>query len=237
MDDMSERWETQGRAVIDDLRSVFASRLESVVAYGDGLDPASRAPLTLLALVLTLTHDDLDACARLVTRWSRAGIDTPLVLPVNEFKRSVDAFPLEYADIVSNHRVVFGAEPFAHITIAPEDVRRACERQVASLLLHLREGYLQTGANPQAISRLVMASVPAFSAILRGIARLTASTGPTRSAEALAGARTMGMPDDVVSQVLALEGSSLTASDGARMFPAYLAAIEHLVDRVDRWRS
>jgi hypothetical protein len=52
------------------------------------------------------------------------------------------------------------------------------------------------------------------------------------------GARAAGLPDDTVSAVLALEHSSaLPASDPARLFPAYLAAVERLAAVVDQWRA
>jgi hypothetical protein len=52
------------------------------------------------------------------------------------------------------------------------------------------------------------------------------------------GARAAGLSDDTVSAVLALEHpSALPASDPARLFPAYLAAVERLAAVVDQWRA
>jgi len=52
------------------------------------------------------------------------------------------------------------------------------------------------------------------------------------------GARAAGLPDDTVSAVLALEHpSAVPASDPARLFPAYLAAVERLAAVVDQWRA
>ena len=38
--------------------------------------------------------------------WQREGIATPLLLPEAEFRRSLDAFPLEYAEILRAHDVI-----------------------------------------------------------------------------------------------------------------------------------
>ena len=61
-----------------------------------GADQASATlALPALALVSELTLDDLDACAGFSGRWARSGIHTPLLLPEDEFRKSLDAFPLE----------------------------------------------------------------------------------------------------------------------------------------------
>ena len=68
---------------------------------------------------------------------------TPLIVPADEFRRSLDAFPLEYGEIVRAHARVFGDDPFDGIPLAPEDLRRACETQVKGHLLHLREEFIE----------------------------------------------------------------------------------------------
>src|SRR5881398_601885 len=104
------------------LRGVFRDRLRSVVAYGpqveNGGGAASDAahPLSCLALVTSLTVADLEACAARARDWQRDGIGTPLLLPEEEFRRSLDAFPLEYAEILRAHEVLFGESPFQGAT-------------------------------------------------------------------------------------------------------------------------
>ena len=44
------------------------------------------------------------------------------------------------------------------MTIPAEDVRRACEAQAKSLLIHLREGFLESHAETTRIARLITAS-------------------------------------------------------------------------------
>jgi hypothetical protein len=96
-----------------------------------------------------------------VPAWRRERLATPLILPEDEFRRSLDAFPLEFGEIVRVHERVFGDDPFAGIAVTREDLRRACETQIKSHLLHLREGYLESGGRPEAVAELVAASAPA----------------------------------------------------------------------------
>jgi hypothetical protein len=233
---MSARWEVSAQALVNDLQRVFAGRLISVLVYGQVLDEQAHARLTSFALVASLSHDDLEACAGLTARWARSGIDTPLILPDNEFRRSLDTFPLEYAEIIAAHARVFGRDPFDGVTLDKEDLRRACERQVKSHLLHLREGYIEAGGAPLAVAQLVSASTPAFAALLRNVAELLGVTAPTRGEVALAGARAVGLQEAVVRQVLSLAASSTRTADGARLFPSYLTAVEQLAHAVDTWQ-
>jgi len=231
-------WKPAAESLAADLRRVFGDRLRSVVAYGPHIDGNEQAPLTCLALVSTLTADDLHGCATHSSRWARGHLATPLILPEQEFRRSLDAFPLEYGEILHSHETISGEDLLAGVTIAPDDLRRACETQVKSHLLHLREAYMESGANPTAVSDLVRASAPAFGALLRNVARLSGVHSSSRMQTTLEGARIAGLPERVVADVLALERpAAIPQSDPARLFPEYLAAVEQLARAINSWRT
>lgn len=233
-----DTWRQTAAALVADLRRIFADRLRSVVAYGPYVEGDEDAPLTCLALVESLGLSDLEACAHMAPRWERRHVATPLILADQEFRRSLDAFPLEYGEIIRTHERLFGADPFDGATISREDLRRACETQVKSHLLHLREGFIEAAGRPQAIADLVTTSAPAFAALLRNIARLDGSTSSTRAEATREGARTARLPDGVVTDVLALERKpKVPTTDTARLFPEYLAAVEQLARVVDGWRT
>jgi len=236
---MSSSWRHAAAALVTDLRHVFAERLRSLVAYGPQIEGAGDMPLTCLALVDSLAVSDLEACARHAHGWERQGLAIPLILPAEEFRRSLDAFPLEYGEIIRAHERVFGSDPFEHVSISHDDLRRACETQIKSHLVHLREGFMESGGRPQAVASLVTASVPAFAALLRHVARLSgAAASSVRTEATLEGARVAGLPEVIVSSVLALDRpSSIPTTDAARLFPEYLAAVEQLARVVDTWRT
>lgn len=233
-----DSWRHAAAALVADLRSIFAERLQSVVAYGPRIDGVDEAPLTCLALVDSLAISDLEACARKAAEWRRHGVAIPLILAEEEFRRSLDAFPLEYGEILRAHERVFGGDPFERRTIAREDLRRACEAQIKSHLVHLREGFIESGGQPQAVGRLVAASAPAFAALLRHVARLSGAAAATRAEATREGARAAGLSDGVVLELMALERpAAIPTTDAARLFPEYLDAVEHLARTVDAWRS
>jgi hypothetical protein len=238
MDSMTSTWRGAADTLVSDLRHVFAGRLRSVVAYGPHIEGVNEAPLTCLALVESLQLADLEACARVAAEWEHRRLATPLILPDEEFRRSLDAFPLEYGEIIRAHQLVYGSDPFDGATIAREDLRRACETQIKSHLLHLREGFMESGNRPQRVAELVTASAPAFAALLRQVARLSGGSTAGRSDATLEGARAAGLSAGVVRDVLSLEHpGSLPTADAARLFPEYLKAVEQLARAIDTWRS
>jgi hypothetical protein len=225
-------------SLVVDLRRVFGDRLQSVVAYGAALDGNTDAPLTCLALVQGLTVSDLEGCAARAPHWERAGVATPLILPEDEFRRSLDAFPLEFGEIIRAHARVFGDDPFSGLAISSDDLRRACETQVKSHLLHLREGFIESAGRPAGVATLVAASAAAFTALLRNVARLNDVSTGDHMEVTRAGARAAGVPQGIVSDLLALEHpADVPTTDAARLFPAYLAAVEQLARAVDTWRD
>jgi hypothetical protein len=235
---MTSTWQEAAGTLVADLRDIFGDRLRSVVAYGPHLDGDASAPLTFLALLGSLGVPDLEACARQQPRWTRSRIATPLLVPEEEFRRSLDAFPLEYGEIIRTHARVYGDDPFTGVTIARDDLRRACESQIKSHLLHLREGFIEAGGDPAAVARLVGASAPAFSALLRNVARLDGVTTSDRMEATLAGGRAAQVPERTVSDLLALERpGSMATSDPARLFPEYLSVVERLARFIDTWRA
>ena len=220
-------------ATLHDLQYIFGDRLQAFVAYGH----ADATPSPSVALVHTLTQDDLAACAARASAWHRAGSATPLLLTTTEFAGSLDAFPIEYGEILDTHRVLFGGDLFTGLAIRPEDLRRACEVQVKSHLLHLREDFVECGGRPAAVAALVADSAPAFALLLRRLARLDGHAAATAVDLGAYAARRPQLDPRVVGDVLALApGGSATGVDAARLFPAYLAAVERLSQFIDTWK-
>jgi hypothetical protein len=234
---MAAPWRSAADLLAADLQRIFGDRLRAIVAYGPRVDGSSDAPLTCLVTTTSLGVEDLEACAARMPAWSRAGLATPLLVRDDEFVRSLDAFPLEYGEILRTHADVFGENPFAGVAIAHDDLRRACETQAKSHLVHLREAFLECGGRPQAVAEMVTASAPAFAALLRNVAKLAGVNSRDRVEAAHEGARAAGLQaDGIVADVLALERpSGVSSTDAARLFPGYLTAVERLADAVDAW--
>lgn len=222
-------------ALAADLRRVFGDRLASLVAYGlhhrssNGMD---GGPLHTLALVDLVNFADLTACVPLAATWRRRGLAVPLILGREEFRRSLDVFPLEYGDIIAHHVLVTGRAPFEGHAVAEGDRRRACEEQAKSHLIHLREGFLESGGRPEEVARLIAASAHPFRVLLGNIARLEG----IGEEDVAAAASKIGIADTVVREVLTSESQG-TIADPTALLSRYIAVVEQVWAAVDGWRG
>jgi len=190
-----------------------------------------------MAIVESLKEDDLRACAEAVSRWHDAGLATPLLLTAGELERSLDAFPLEFAAIIADYDLVAGRDPFEGLAIDPADLRRACEVQARSHLLHLREGFLETNGRSDGVAVLIVRSAAPFAALLASIARLQGQDAHDQAAGRHA-ERMLELPPGVVTEVVRLAHvTEISAADAVRIFPTYLDAAERLARYVDGWSA
>lgn len=204
------------RSLENDLRDIFGNRMQSLIAY----TPADRGTgRPTLVVVEALTADDLRSCGSRVAEWHDAGLATPLVLETHEFGRSLDAFPFEFGAILADHVVVYGADPFLGLRVAPEDARRACEIQARSHLLHLREGYIDTAGRSDALADLIVRSAGPLSALVGNVKRLDDG---------------YRVPP-VFDRVMAIGEGPLSSDEARRLFPDYLTAASQLTAQIDRW--
>jgi hypothetical protein len=131
------------------------------------------------------------------------------------------------------HRLVAGDDPFAGLTVASEDIRRACEAQAKSHVLHLREGFVEAAGRASGVARLIVRSSPAFRALLKHVVRLK---GLGDDGDLAMQAELLGLPQNVVREVLSFDHpDDLSGTDALRLFPPYLETAERLMRLVDRW--
>jgi hypothetical protein len=238
-------------ALRSDLEQVFGPRLISLVLYGrhvpatDDGEASPQAPppgpdvaIHTLALVDAPGYADLAACAARRDAWEAAHLAMPLLLSPEEFASSLDVFPLEYGAIIASHVALVGDDPFRDVAVRREDVRRACEVQAKSHLIHLREGFLQAGGQGAKVARLIAHSIDSFHTLLTNLARLdrqdvAAAGALVRYAEAH-----VGLSGGLVSRLLSLpDRAPLAADEAMQWYPPYLEAAETLARFVDAWKE
>ena len=227
-----------------DLRGVFGARLQSLSIYGASPHVDAQAhgqdgpPTQTFAIVESLTPEDLRGCAGHVEAWHDAGLATPLLFAERELERSLDAFPLELGAILADHVVVSGGNPFASLAVDAADMRRACEVQARSHLLHLREGFLETRGRADALAVLIVQSAGAFAALVSSIARLEGHTSSDAAAAARHVERILNLPGGPITEVTKLVGvHEITSAEAERLFPSYLDTVDRLVNYVDGWSA
>lgn len=206
-----------------DFSRVLGARFEALVAY---------SPDRGAAFASSLSAADLDALSMLTEVWHRSGLSTPLVLTSDEFRRSLDAFPLEYQAILDRHVVIAGTPPFAGAAVPRAELRRACESQAKGHLVHLRQAWLDSAGHGEELAHKIAASALPLRVLLSHVASLTGREGIDAGQFAT---EVFPASADLIRGVIALEHSEAGAKAMVPRLPQYLAACEAIWEFVDKW--
>ncbi|MCE2942287.1 MAG: hypothetical protein ACK53A_00880 [Gemmatimonadota bacterium] len=222
------------------LRTAFGDGLAAVVLYGSQAAPGATlhgSDYNVLVLATRLGPADLAAAAPAVRAWREAGHPPPMTMSVDEWRRSVDVFPIEVADILARHRVLAGALPEPDHPVRPADLRHQLEFEARGKLLQLRAGAMATAGNPDEQTALLARSVSAFVTMTRAALRLAGEQPPAAAADVVqAAARVAGFPAAPVIAALAAKRGEKPADPGAA-FAAYVDAAEQLARWLDQWTA
>ena len=129
-----------------DCRALFGDDLVSVFLYGSaaGEDFIPGVSDYNLGVVLrSVRPEHLRRAALKVPRWRRRRIGAPLFLDPAFIRQSLDVFPIEFTEMTEAHRVLYGPDPFAGLTVGLRNLRHQCEFEVRGKLLALRTAYLR----------------------------------------------------------------------------------------------
>jgi hypothetical protein len=214
-------------AMAADFARVFGDRFLALVVY---------APGRAVAFTREVTATDLEALSALADVWHGAHLATPLVLSADEFRRSLDAFPLEYQAILDRHTVIRGVPPFDNALVPAGALRAACETQAKGHLIHLRQGWIDAGGHTDDIADRIAHSALPLRALLSNVGRLAGDAGA--DAAAVARARFPGAP--ILGDVLALETHSAPDEAARALVPRlkeYVAASEAIWAFIDGWNA
>jgi hypothetical protein len=161
--------------LVTQLRSAYGAHLSAVVLYGSGAAGEhipKQSDYNILLLLDSIERTTLAAASAVAQAWRDAGNPPPMTMTVSEWRRSSDVFPMEYADILERHRVLYGTPPFEGITVARENLRLQLEQQVMGKLLQLRQGALLAGTDGKRQAELVSASLSTIMVLFRAVLRL-----------------------------------------------------------------
>ena len=156
----------------DDYQKVYGHDLLSIILFGSGASSDYRPGKSDLNFLVILTEEgmsQLHRCLKLVGKWRRRRVASPVIMTKEYIRTSVDTFPLEFLNIKRHYQVVWGEDPLAEIVVDRTKLRLQCEREIKGKLLQLREAYLSSGERKKELLGLISQSITAFISIFHGI--------------------------------------------------------------------
>jgi len=229
--------------LVSQLKLAYGDGLRSVVLFGSavaGEHNAKSSDYNVLVIVDTLPLARLRAVAAVSKAWAEDGNPPPLTFTASEWKSSSDIFPMEYADILERHRILFGDPPFDGIRVAPSDLRLQVEQQTMGKLLQLRQATMGAGGDSRLQLEVLEKSLSTLMVIFRGVSRLVGQA-PSQDYEELTRilAQRAGFSAEPFARVIRhVRGTEkIPRESAAGILEGYLAAMERLVAYLNEFRG
>jgi len=174
--------------LVTQLRGAYGAALRCVVLYGSaaaggGEHIAKRSDFNVMVIVDDVPLGRLRELASVTRAWRDAGNHPPMTFTEREWRSSSDIFPMEYADILERHKVLYGTPPFEGISVTHANLRLQVEREAMGVLLRLRAAVLTAGNDSGEQLKLMSASLSTLMVVFRGVLRLAGRTPPHGYAE------------------------------------------------------
>jgi len=138
------------------------TELESVVLYGSaarGDFHEGHSDLNILCTLRALTVKQLAEVSPAARWWTSAEKQpSPLFFTAEELRHAADVFAIELMDIKKSHKVLFGTDVVADIVVPMNLHRIQVEHELRTLLLKLRQQYVQTPSDTKTLEAVLAKS-------------------------------------------------------------------------------
>ena len=174
--------------VFDELRSdyaaLFGDDLMAIALYGSGARDEyvpKKSDLNFLIILSEAGIERLGNALDVVKKWEKRSTPVPLFLTRDYIESSLDAFPLEFFNIKSAYRVIYGDDMIGDLEIKKDNLRLQCERELKGKLLLLRESFLQAHGETRRLTELIRRSLPASISIFKALLHLKEERIPEKN--------------------------------------------------------
>ena len=226
--------------LVEKLRRAWDERLVSVVLYGSaaaGDHQAKFSDLNVLCVLTGITPRELAGAEETFRWWRGLGNPSPLLITESEAAACADCFAIEFTDIQSHHRVLYGADVITGLAVGREFYRAELEHELRAKLLRLRQKAAGMLSDPELLCRLLADSVSTFCTLFRHALILHGEPGPAAKREIIASARDrFGIAPQAFEKLLDLREERIRPRDlePVSVLAAYLQEISTVIEAVDR---
>jgi hypothetical protein len=228
-------------AFIDDLKSTHGTNLASVILYGSaaaGDSPGTSSDYNLLIALEKIGPEDLRNAHACIREWRRMGHPVPVYFTVSELKNAADVFPIEFHQMSTARKVLFGPDLLADIVINNDLLRLQAEYELRSKLIQLRRQYIPASTTVDGIKGLMADSFPSFAALFRAALIIHGVQPPLRKREIIAmTALQLKIDGAPFEKILNIRKNNftekLTEVSANQLFAEYMEQIEMVIDAVD----
>ncbi len=171
-----------------DLKILFGNDLLSIILTGSAAGGGFNPKFSDINFLVILTENGIGKIGgvrKYLKKWNAKRISLPLFLTVNYVNASLDTFPIEFFNMKSSYKLIWGDDVLEKIEFEKDKMRLQCERELKGKLLQLRQGYISTKGAKRALERLIRESIVSFMSIFRVLLFLKGEDVPVSRDEIL----------------------------------------------------
>ena len=158
--------------IVEKYRAVFGEKLVSIHIYGSAVTQDFNPKLSDINVAIILENlklSNLVLAKGVIKKLRKRDVFTPLFLSKQYIESSLDTFPIEFLNIKSSHKTVYGQDFFENLKINSEYLRLQAERELKGKLLTLRLAFLESIGNLRVIRSLISSSFSSFIPVMKAI--------------------------------------------------------------------
>jgi predicted nucleotidyltransferase len=162
--------ETNLNDFVSRLRATGETNLVSIILYGSAVAGdyvVEHSDVNLLCVLRETSFASLQTLAPAVGWWRAQKNRAPLVMGMEELRRSADVFSIELLDMRESYRVLWGEDVLSTLVVPVKLHRVQLEYELREKTILLRQGLLLAAGNASAIWALLLRSLPAFATLFR----------------------------------------------------------------------
>ena len=222
------------------LQKAYGDRLVSLVLYGSaaaGDRQQDFSDYNVLCVLTRITPRELSDSEPIFRWWREQGSPAPLLLTEHELATSADCFAIEFHDMQSHHRLLFGKDVIPALVVEDTFYRAQVEHDLRAKLLRLRQKACGMLADQNLLRRLLLDSVSTFCVLFRHALLLHGVEGSPKKREVVRLAQErFGIDPAPFEKLLDVREARIKPKemDPLIVLAAYLRAIDTVIDAVDR---
>ena len=226
--------------LVEKLQKAHGPDLVSVVLYGSaaaGDHNEKFSDYNVLCVLRRIAPPQLGASEAIFRWWREAGNPAPLLLTEDEVRTSTDCFAIEFHDIKESHRILYGADLVAPLTVETCFYRSQVEHDLRAKLLRLRQKASGVLSDKSVLLRLIADSISTFCVLFRHALLLHRVAAPVKKRDVVGrAAERFGIDAAPFRTLLDLrEGRGNPKEiEPEPLLAAYLKEIGKVIDAVDR---
>jgi predicted nucleotidyltransferase len=223
------------------LWDALGEQLVSIILYGGlarGEYARQSSDVNVMVVLKQVTIAALDQMVSPVQKGARDFRLAVMVLNENDLLDSTDAFPIKFLDVQRHHRVLWGKDVLAELSIHRDHLRLRCEQEIKNLLLRLRQFYLRRSHYPDFIENTLTRAISSFLTNLGVLVEMKTGEAAATKVAVIAAVEKLGVNGQPLRNVLALKLGELKpdAAELKRLYGDFMQAVQQaawLINELD----